>query len=396
MKPIRILWICSHRTHRYEELSLLLRAGAEVVPIAIDNPDFPNALDDEENADPLYPDWRKSLMMPEDIAMRLRAIDYYNQNRFLSVEEKQLINKWFDVVLVASFTEIAESFLNWFSGYVILRAFGGYPYSGILKPLTYRGHRRLNKIAHSAKFIWCPIIPYLTAVEDARVTRSEVLIPPCVSRDRYPCEWLGTQSQPYICEVISLIERYRSAVYRDYCDSFGELPLKIFGQNEKTRILENDSNVVGTLPDSEYYSQLATCRAMLYLGLDNKYHLHYHVLEAVMMKVPIIFFSNGSIAHIARYYGLSDEQLARMGMCQSRSQAVDLAKKCLFELEFALQLSQNQEKLRELFSSERVFHAVEDFVNHLTRNINYEKRFPAESLSVTTRKLHKIFQKLTG
>jgi hypothetical protein len=370
-RPFRILWICSHRTHRYEEVSLFLRAGAEIVPIKAPNHEFPNAIDPDEETDPLYPNWRRFNSIPEPELTRIRAIDYYKQYADLSAVDKDLLNKWIDMVIVASYTKILVSFLDWFTGFLMLRAFGGYPYSGVLQPETRFGRRTLNKIAETDRYFWSPNIPYLSAIEDGRITRSEIIIPVTVSRDRYSSEWAARDSDHHICEVISLIERYRAPVYADYVQAYGQLPLKIFGLNPKSGSLANDSRVVGTLSDEQYYPQITRCRAMLYEGLNSPYHIHYHALETLMMKVPLIFFSGGSIAHIARYYGESDEHLREAGMCSSRDEAIRLADACINDLEFALQLSERQEFLRKCFAPEKAEHAVADFVQNVKLKRNY-------------------------
>lgn len=377
MEPLRILWICSHRTHRYEEVNLFLKSGAEVVPISNVHSDFPNAIDYHEEDDVLYPVWRETLTMPESIAIKIRQIDYYSKHSCLSSEEKDLINQWFSVVIVGSFTDIVVSFLSWFNGYVVLRAFGGYPYSEILKPETYKGHKKLELISYSSKYYWSPILPYLNA--DTRVTRNEIIIPPFVSKERLKYSWNGIKSEAYVCDTISLIDRYRSNEYREYLQSFGSLPIKIFGNNEKCVDADNDKHIMGTLSDDEYFKSIASCRVMLYKGLGHKNHLHYHVIEALMMNIPIIFFSTGAISHIAQYYGIDIDILKSIGMCETDLEAVTLANKCLNEPVYAYEMSARQEMLRNIFAETEAFNAANYLVNKLKRKINYFKRYDAGS-----------------
>ncbi len=348
---------------------MFLHAGAEIVPIETSNDEYPNAVELTEDSDPLNPRWRAANTIPNEILHRVRSINYYE--RAVAEEDQGLINKWIDLVIIASYTKILVSFLSWFNGFVMLRAFGGYPYSGILRPHTRKGNRNLDRIAQNDRYLWSPNIPYLSATEDPRITRNEVIIPAAVSSGRYPCEWFERDSLPYIGEVISLIARDRLDTYNSFLKSYKELPLRIFGQNPKGGSHGSDSRIVGTLTDKEYYPQLARCRAMLYQGLSSPYHIHYHALEALAMKIPVIFFSDASIAHFARYYGETEEYLRDAGMCDSRDQAMQLAKECLRDPGVAVKLSQKQSDLRECFSPRKAEAAVRDLVCSLRLKRNY-------------------------
>jgi hypothetical protein len=300
-------------------------------------------------------------------------LDYYDETP-PSPEDRVLLNTWIDAIIVASFSRIARGILRWFSGFVILRAFGGYPYAGVLRPATYVGHRDLNAIAHSAQYYWCPILPYLSATVDPRLTRNEIVVPAFVTAARLPYRWFGTSSKPYICDVISLIARYRQQFYEAYTRSFGELPMRIFGNNDRTGALANDDRIVGPLDDDHYFRGIATSRLMVYFGSDTKFHLHYHPLEALTMGVPVVFSGAGSIAHHARYYGTSDRELGEMGMCDSREDALLLARECLADTRRAVSLSVAQEPLREQFRPARAELAVTDLVHRLTLKRNYARR----------------------
>jgi hypothetical protein len=376
MRPLRILWICSHRTHRIEEVEALLKTGAEVIPIATPNLEFPNAIDPEEESDPSYPAWRPRCTIPAPDLERLRSLRFYDEPLNLTEDDRGRINKWIDVVLVASFTRIVANLLDWYKGAIIFRVFGGYPYSRVMKPWTPAGHRTLNRIAHSDRYYWCPILPYLGMMEDPRLTRNEVIVPAFVSKPRLRHEWAGASSSPFVSDVISMIDRYRMREYRAYVAAFGDLGVKIFGQNDKSGELGRDDRVVGTLTDDAYYAQLASSRAMIYVGLGTTVHLHYHPLEAMAMKVPVIFLRNGAIAHHSRYYGQTEDELKAMGMCADEKEAHDLARRCLDDAGVAQQLSTAQDALRNHFSPARAQQTWATLVEHLTLKRNYIDNVP--------------------
>jgi hypothetical protein len=369
---LRVLWLFRHRTARYEEVSALLRAGAEVVPIAGAFSDFPNALELPEAEDPWYPRWRERCTIPEDELEVLRNHDYYARPDVLPAGVRAALDRWIDVVWVGTFTRVALGLLRGYAGHVVLRPYGGYPYTGVLGPWPLRSGA-LDRLAASDRFLFCPALPYQYLLEDPRLTRGEVFLPACVSPDRLAHRWAGARSEPVACEAISLIGRYRASLYAEFLRDFGALPLRVFGQNPPGGPTGDDPRVVGTLGDDAYHAGIAACRLMLYRGLGSKYHLHYHALEALMMGVPVVFFSSSALAHVALHAGLDREELRALGMCDAATEATALAQRLLGDVAEAERLADRQAPLRALFAPSVGDEIVRRLVEQLARRLGYER-----------------------
>lgn len=358
---VRILWLFQHRTARHEEVGALLREGFEVIPISGESRDFPNPVSLPEEADPWSRPWRGSCSVQAEDLRLLRDFDY-GAPRPLPGPIVDALNRSVDAVLVGTFSPVAYRVLrSGFRGVVVLRPYGGYPYSGALGWWLPR-EVRLRWLAACDRYYWCPAIPYQSLIEDPRLTRGETFWAPTVSEERLGATWSSSRSEPAICEVISLISVYRRDEYARFLQRYGALPLRIFGQNPRGGHSGNDARIVGTLPDAEYYSGIASCRAMLYAGLGSKYHLHYHAIEALAMGVPLVFFGDSALAHTARYFGAGEERLRAMGMVTTPEEATALARGLLDDPGRAAELSERQRELRELYAPARWDRVIGDLL----------------------------------
>ncbi len=369
-RKLRILWVFRHRTARYEEVNALLQVGVEVIPIAGELEAFPNAIQLKEEQDPWYPQWRTTCTINEQDVNILREFDYFHDQNNLPQKIISLLNRWIDIIIVGTFSRLAYTFIRSFKGTVVLRPYGGYPYTASLGPWFIR-NPELNRLAASDRYVWCPALPYLGLIEDSRLTRNELFWPATVTKARLGHEWKAERSDTVVCEVISLIQRYRNKVHQQFMDNYGNLPLRIYGQNPKNGVRGNQSEIVGTLSDYDYYAGIASCRLMIYEGLGSKYHLHYHVIEALLMRVPVLFFYNSVLAHIALYLGMSLEELRNTGMCKNADEARIRASDFLRDPELAVLLSEAQEPIRKYFYPENWHTVMSGFIENVKRKESY-------------------------
>jgi len=338
----RVLWICYHYTHRYEEVNLLLDAGHEVIPI-IDPPNEVPGLN-----------WKKNNTLPEQALQAIRKIDlsihfeHMRFNRRLTPRDKKLINQHIDIIMIASFIPEVAEFLKWFNGKVVFRAFG----HGNLNSYTAICHSfKLNlDVFKNNNYIWCPISSSLDKAESAKITRNMVVVVPAVSRQRLS-KWHAKKSKKIVCNTISRIQtvNYYKQVYTAYVKKYGSLPLMILGKNKKS----SDPRIVGNLNHKAYYDKMASARVVLY-QTDNPYHLHYHPIEALAMGVPTLYHQNSMLAYFAKEAGVPAP-----GMYSTQAQALNLARQCLNDIDFAIELSKRQRIFpNKLISRERALEAL--------------------------------------
>jgi hypothetical protein len=369
-RPFRILWLFRHRTARHEEAGALVRTGAEVIPIAGVLDAFPNAVELPERDDPWYPTWRNACTVPEADLRKIREHDYYRDPDRLPDELVEALNRSVQMIVVGTFPRIALALLRRFRGTVVLRPYGGYPYTRSLGILPTR-NAALDLFARSERYVWCPILPYQSLVEDPRLTRNELYWPAAVSSERLGAAWARERSEPVACEVISLIDRYRSEVFARFASRYGDLDIRVFGQNPKRGARGDDPRIVGTLPDAAYYAGIASCRVMIYEGLATKYHLHYHALEALMMGVPVLFFRHSAISQTALFEGVDPGVLRRAGMCESVSEMRERAAALLADAAAAVALSEAQELIRDLYRPARSDDVARALVERVSRREGY-------------------------
>lgn len=348
----RVLWVSFHRTARYEEVTALLRCGAEVIPTTGASTDFPNALEASEDLDPLAPRWRATCTVPAEVLDLIRPFAQYQRPELLGAPVLAALDRWIDVIWVGTFSRSVVGLLRRFRGGVVLRAYGGYPYTASLGGWPART-RALDLLATSERYAFCPALPYQASVEDVRLTRNETFLPACVTPARLPHRWAGPTSEAVACEVISLIARYRRREYAGFTASFGDLPLRILGQNSPGGEDGRDPRIVGTLDDEPFYGAIAGSRVMIYAGLGSRHHLHYHPLEALTMGVPVVFFRSSALAQMALHLGAPERALREAGMCSSVDEARALAGRLLEHVPEALAISERQELLRRMFDPAR-------------------------------------------
>jgi hypothetical protein len=370
VRPLRVLWISPHRTARFEEVSALLRTGAEVVPTTGELAAFPNAVELPEERDPLHPPWRATCTVPPEVLRVVREFGAYERPEALAASVVERLDAWFDVVWVGTFSRLALELLRRYRGAVVLRPYGGYPYTAALGPLPAR-NRALDFLATSERYAFCPALPYQSLTEDPRLARREAFWPACVTASRMGHRWAGRGSERVAGEVIGLIDRYRSAEYARFVADFGDLPLRVFGQNPRGGARGDDPRIAGTLDDDAYHRGIAACRVMIYAGLGWKYHLHYHPLEALMMGVPVLFFAGSALAHTALWMGVPREALREAGMCDSPPEARALARRLLDDPGAAEALSARQEVLRALYRPEPWDGVPRDLLAGLARSAAY-------------------------
>jgi hypothetical protein len=369
---LRVLWISFHRIARYEEVSALLRAGFEVVPTTGEYAAFPNAVELPEERDPLHPPWRATCTIPAEVLTVVRDLRAYEDPKAIPPEVIDALDRWFDVVWVGTFPALAHELLRSYRGAVVLRPYGGFPYTRSLGWLPARG-RALDRLASSARYAFCPALPYQALIEDPRLSRRETFWPACVTPSRLGHRWAAEASEPAVCEVMGLIDRYRAPIYGRFLAEYGDLPLRIFGQNPPGGPAGDDPRIMGKLDDDAFFGGIARCRVMLYAGLGWKYHLHYHPLEALMMGVPVVYSSSSAIAHTALWMGVDRELLREAGMCDGPAEARALCRRLVDDPKEAVALSARQELLRRIYRPEPWDGVPRDLVLSVARAAAYDR-----------------------
>lgn len=312
----RIYWLCTHQTLRYEEIPLLIEAGAEVIPCLGDRfwLKFDSRYDDE--TDRLYPHWRKSCTLPTNIVEQIRRINILGKKGNLSTEEAKLINQWIDCIFVSNYPEILQNISKWFHGYIVFRVFGHGDYTTYTEQMN-RLHVDIGQITASERYVWCPILHSLDDREDKRIIKNKFYLNAFVSKERLEFAWKGPFSKPYVSTTISYLDSNPAArgIFENFINEFQEIPFVVLGKNSKNAVKGISDKILGHLDDLSFYSKITESRIFVYFGLGSNYHLHYTPIEAIEMGVPVVFLEKSGLAQEARDHGINDNELKKIGMC---------------------------------------------------------------------------------
>lgn len=329
----RVYWLCPHETLRYEEVPLLIEAGAEVIP-NYGHQIFLKYYKDYNNEDhKLYPPWRKKCTLPSNIVEKIREIKLWEKKGEVTDEEAQLINRWIDVIFVATYPDILENISKWYQGYTVFRAFGWNDGITSYTEVTKRLKIDINDLAGRDKYVWCPILNSLGEREDFRLVTNKFYLNAFVSSERLGYKWKGKDSKLLISTLASNLDSYYEEnlifrnMFQSFIEKFKHIPFLVLGKNSKNTAEEVCDKVLGYVDDNVFYSTIAESRVFVYFGLGSNYHLHFTPIEAISMGVPVVFLKESGLAQEARNYGINNEELKKIGMCSS----MDEIEKLIFE-----------------------------------------------------------------
>ncbi|HSW94242.1 MAG TPA: hypothetical protein VLJ15_07830 [Gammaproteobacteria bacterium] len=400
---LRILYGASHRVLRFEEVSLFIEAGFEVIPVKAHWDIFKNQ---EPGADdpshPLYPNWRETCTIPDSVIEKIQAIDllsYHDLNArsgVVSDEEAALLNEWIDIIYIPNLLPTVPRVLTWFKGLTLFRVYG----EGNI--MTYDEWAKnsgadlslLQK--YDARYATMLMLYALNGPEHRNILGTNVFhVGPCVTRSRVVGQWKGEASARICNTALSYIYEnpHWTDIYHEFCDVFRDIPLRFLGKNNKSNeILKQDKRVTGTIKnDMEYLDLLTDCRCLIDPG-TSPFHTHYTPLEAIIMGIPVIFMENSGMAQeILRI--IPKGQLENSGICSDFLEAKTIMQRCLDDIEYAKTISANQRIIAEkMFSPDAVLKQIKEFAHAAPELLR-----KARALSASEKVFEKIFTpRMTG
>jgi len=344
---VRILWLCTHRTQWREEVPLLLEAGFEVIPCKLGHKESPA---NEDPDDPYYiQTWRRRCSLPGEEIDQIRSINWFHEAPPAMVD---LANRVFDGVILTSFSDSLLLIARWFSKPILFRTFGHAGLTSYSEILSPNGLMKLIETAafRENRYCWCPIISTLRHAEHQNLTRNEVVLEPFVSPDRLPVRWQATNVNPYVALVLSRVADvgYYGKLYGKIASCFRTgpeaIPLRILGQNQPGTF--GDSEILGSLPDRDFYEVLAGATALFYPG-NSLCHLHWCALEAWAMGVPVVVLRQGYLAWALGQL-ISPQAMGQdYGVVEGLDDARSLLAQCLRNPGLACRMAERQRPLAE-------------------------------------------------
>lgn len=360
-KP-RLLWVCSHLVLRYEEIPLLIEAGAEVIP-SLGKERFHIEFDPQydNETDEMYPDWRTHCSLPVNIVDKIRTINLEHP----TPEEAEFMNSWIDAIYIASFPELAEGVLQWFQGVVIYRVFGD---TESYTNISIANGVDLNTFGEASNYVWSPILKCLNEHEDDRISKHTFYLPAFVSKSRLPFSWTGEGSERKISTQISYIHKspFYAEKYEIFKTAFQHLDYVILGRNDKKSPLCHDNKILGNVDFTTLMQTLCNTRMFCYGGALIPTHLHFTPIEALAVNVPVLFAETSGFARELLENGLHVNQLRELGMCKDYHSMAEKAAAYMDDFSILVQLREAQQRhLLPVFSRNRALSSAKKFIKDL-------------------------------
>lgn len=289
MSKKRILWLFNHTSLRKIQVPLLIELGYEVYCPKIHSYEW-----GDYSCSVSY-EYDSSLTLPREVLEKLNRIDFYQT---LSPEDMELVNRYFDMVLVLAVSYILEEFLRSFQGIVLLQGFGlsgNISYIDIFTE-AYKSNAKygvLSRIRARENSFWLFLAYDNLAAIEAPVLKNRSLYMPIGMKDAFPSgRWQGGDKRILFIAPKIKTSPYYHQVYEDFKKNFADFDYVIGGA--QLQDVPEDKNVVGFLPENEYVYNMTRLAAMFYHSQEAR-HIHYHPLEAVKWGMPLIFMGGGAL-----------------------------------------------------------------------------------------------------
>jgi len=333
----RVFWALNHTTLAKSECALLERLGFEVLTPKICPKEI---LERSWRSCSIDYSYDHTLTIPaKDLAV-LNACDFYAEK--IDPEAIPLLNLHFDIIFVAAYYNMVESFRLGFDGLMILRAFGRenrLNYTDLLdglrpmkndslspmkKPRWQRWRDRLllgvrkepgmtqKLIARGRSFIFGCGYREIIENEPSELRQTAAFLPLGLPKETWSLadSWSGGDARVmFVCPNVH--DPYYTEIYGGFIREYGDLPFAVYGNQSESTL---DSRLVGFLPRAEYDARMRRHAVMFYHSSE-PCHLHYHPLEAVAMGMPLVYMAGGMLERM----GGRDQP----GLCRSALEAKD-------------------------------------------------------------------------
>ena len=330
----RLFWGINHTTLRRFEAELIRHLGFEIfVPKVIPE----NEANRSASVDYSYD---ATLTIPTADLEILNEQDYYNQP--LGERQIELLNRHFDIAIIAFFPVIVDQFARFFRGKLLLRPFG------LAKFHTYMDVCRdylpsdffsvLERVRE--RFYFAQAFPMLSQVEHGVFLHRAITLPLGLPVVVEPGSWTGDEAKVlFVCPRVNTSPYYR-AIYDNFKETFGDMPHTIAGAQPIE--VAGDPSVSGFVSREKLNEWLQSHRVMYYHSTEPR-HLHYHPLEALQAGTPLVFMKESMLYEL----GGRDQP----GACDTVDEARTTVKRLLKgDRDLAHRLVAHQRRILDTFS----------------------------------------------
>jgi glycosyltransferase involved in cell wall biosynthesis len=331
----RIFWLGMHVVLTKTELPRLKFLGYEV----FNPPYLADTIDQSANLDWSTP----STTLPVDILNKLSSINFYYAE--ISEDIAEILNEYFDVVIVTINPGWLNTMLSAFMGPIIFRTFGQ-PYS-LSSELINIG--AIYKILERENFWFSPHSSLTAEIEDDWLIERMKIVPYSLAPDifSYQDSWEYVEKNTTIgllCPRAADIPYY-NANYQHLGHYFPGTNYKIFGAQQ---VMLDDPRIVGTLERSEYLRKFSELRGYTY-HYEEPHVCYLPPIEFMVIGGPVTYLQ-GSL--LSKYF----ETAEAPGKARDIDSLVTITKKMeAGDLVFINEVIDSQRDVRKLYCPEYVY-----------------------------------------
>lgn len=333
----RIFWLGMHVVLTKTELPRLISLGYEV----FNPPYLADTIDQSANLNWQMP----SSSLPIEVLKKLSSTNFYYAK--ISDDVAEILNEFFDIVIVTINPGWLNSILSAFKGPIIFRTFGQ-PYS-LSSELINIG--AIYKILDRENFWFSPHSSLTIEIEDDWLIDRMKIVPYSLAPDIFNHQdtWRYDEKSKVIgllCPRAADIPYY-NAHYRHLGHYFPGENFNIFGAQQ---VNLDDPRIVGTLDRSDYLDRFSKLRGYVY-HYEEPYVCYLPPIEFMVIGGPVAFM-RGSL--LSKYFKVMGENSP--GEASDINSLVAINKK--FEsgdLGFIDEVINSQEKIRKLYSPDYVY-----------------------------------------
>ncbi len=347
----RILYLINHVTLLESECVLLENLGFEL---------FLSKEHKDIHFSSMTYKFDKTLTISKEDLAKLNRTNFYTDE--ITPELSKIINKNFDMIIVPNLYPLAFKMAEIDQNLFMIRAFGyegdktyesmtiqSPEFSGIrklFKPKILRYYNKMTKCLYQMGKRFYLGVSYEKIIDNETpfFKKHSVYLPIGIPQAIWQKQNMWNGKEKRVAFVCSLIDNpYYEKVYKTFKQNFSDISHIILGkQSGKYK----DKQVTGYLPREEYDKYLID-NAVLFYHSQEKRHLHYHPLEAIIMGVPVIYMDGGELEDLG-----GTEQ---PGLCHSFEEAREKIKRILSDdYEFIQEIKTRQTQILHNFKDDYV------------------------------------------
>jgi glycosyltransferase involved in cell wall biosynthesis len=325
-----------HKVLVRTELARLRELGYEVF-----NPPYLSSLPDQSAE--LNWDGNQTSSLPKDVFDKLSKFNFFYNH--ISTEMSEILNKYFDAVIVTIHTDWLREILKVYHGKTIFRTYGQISTNSEL--LTK--NRSFELIVKHPDFYFAPHSEEALTSEQSWLTERSVVIPYCLTSDIFQHKDTFDLTSPKNGTVAvscpNIQDEYYGLHYKFLKEHLPAEKYLIYGvQLSSTK----DTQVVGTIPRASLIERFRTSNVYLYT-YDYPHVCFLPPIEMMILGGPVVFLK-GSL--LDKYF----HQDPAPGRAQDINDAKKLCDRILAgDIELANAIIESQKKIRERYDPQFVW-----------------------------------------